>query len=119
MTENPPAKGKTTIAPEVLVTIAQLATLEIEGVSQFSHIPNKVKRMLKHAHIREGVSVLITDDAVNVDLYLILKNEYNVHDVSKNVQHAVARAITEMVGMQVGQVNIHIEDIDFPTEPEA
>jgi uncharacterized alkaline shock family protein YloU len=29
------------------------------------------------------------------------------------VQQQVARAIQEMVGMEVGEVNIHIEDIDY------
>ena len=32
------------------------------------------------------------------------------------VQQTVARAISEMTGMEVGDVNIHIEDIDFNNE---
>ena len=37
----------------------------------------------------------------------------NIREVSRNVQQNVARAIQEMVGMDVGLVNIHIEDIDY------
>jgi uncharacterized alkaline shock family protein YloU len=29
------------------------------------------------------------------------------------VQKAVSRAISEMVGMEPGKINIHVEDIDF------
>ena len=32
------AQGSTTIAPEVLLTIAQLTTLNVPGVSRLSHI---------------------------------------------------------------------------------
>jgi uncharacterized alkaline shock family protein YloU len=41
-----------------------------------------------------------------------------VRQVSRNVQKSVARAISDMVGMEAGKINIHIEDIDFE-EPEA
>jgi uncharacterized alkaline shock family protein YloU len=54
---------------------------------------------------------------VNIDLHLILCKDVNIRDVSRQVQHNVARAISEMVGMQVGRVNIHIEDIDYSAEP--
>jgi uncharacterized alkaline shock family protein YloU len=54
---------------------------------------------------------------VNLDLYLILCKDVNIREVSRQVQHNVARAISEMVGMQVGRVNIHIDDIDYSAEP--
>jgi uncharacterized alkaline shock family protein YloU len=47
---------------------------------------------------------------------VVVKNNINMREVSRHTQHNVARAITEMVGLQVGRVNIHIEDIDFPAE---
>ena len=33
-----------------------------------------------------------------------------------NIQKEVARAISEMVGMEPGQINVHIEDIDYDEE---
>jgi len=51
-----------------------------------------------------------------VDLYLVLDKDVNIREVSRNVQHQVARAIAEMTGLKVGHVNIHIEDIDYHTE---
>ena len=35
------------------------------------------------------------------------------------MQKQVARAIEEMVGMDVGHINIHIEDIDYEEDEEA
>ncbi|MFN2126698.1 MAG: Asp23/Gls24 family envelope stress response protein [Anaerolineales bacterium] len=105
--------GKTTIAPEVLITIARLTTLDVPGVSRMSNIPSGVNRFLNRRY-GEGVRLDISNDSVSVDLFVILKNDVNIRDVSRIVQFEVARAISEMVGMRVGRVNIHIEDIDYP-----
>jgi uncharacterized alkaline shock family protein YloU len=113
------AQGTTTIAPEVLLTIAQLTTLNVNGVSRLSHAPTPVNRLLKRAQKREGVLIEVVDDVVYVDIYVVLNSDVNVRDVSHNIQHEVSRAISEMVGMVVGRVNIHIEDIDYPSEVET
>jgi uncharacterized alkaline shock family protein YloU len=42
-----------------------------------------------------------------------LKRDFNVRDVSHNIQNQVSRSISEMVGMDVGKINIHVEDIAF------
>jgi uncharacterized alkaline shock family protein YloU len=111
--------GKTTIAPEVLLTIARLTTLSVPGVSRMSTVAGGVNRFFNRA-FSEGVRIDIREnDSVTADLYVILNNDVNIRDVSRSVQHQVARAISEMVGMQVGRVNVHIEDIDYPSEIEA
>jgi len=104
--------GKTTIAPDVLVSIAQLATLGVEGVSHLIAGPREVNTLFKKG-ISEGVNVSVEDDMVYVDLYVVLKRDVHVRDVSHNIQSQVARAISEMVGMEIGKINVHIEDIDF------
>lgn len=119
MAEDDQTKGTTTIAPDVLLTIAQLTTLNVNGVSRLSHVQIPVNRLLKRTQKREGVLIDIQDDVVFVDIYVVLNSDVNVRDVSHNIQREVARAISEMVGMSVGQVNIHIDDIDYPPEAEA
>ena len=114
------SQGTTTIAPEVLLTIAQLTALSVPGVSRLSHIQGAgVNRLIKPSQYREGVKIDVSDDIVTVDVYIILLNDFNVREVSHNIQHNVARAITEMVGMTVDRVNIHIEDIDFTSPNES
>lgn len=111
--------GKTTIAPGVLHAIARLTTLEIQGVSRmFPAPPVKMNRLFKRLP-PEGVEIEVVNDVVYVDLYIIMKEGCNIREVSRNIQSSVSRAITEMVGMQVGRVNIHVEDIDYPMEIEA
>lgn len=104
--------GKTTLAPDVLVTIARMSALSVEGVSRMATVPVRVNRLMRRT-AREGVEIQVEDDVVYLDLYLVLKPDVNVREVSRNVQHQVARAISEMIGMAVGHVNIHIQDIDY------
>jgi uncharacterized alkaline shock family protein YloU len=110
--------GKTTIAPGVLLTIARLSTLEIKGVSRMAPIPGGVSWIPKRSQA-DGVRIEIEDDRVYADIYVILHQDINLREVSRNIQREVARAISEMVGMEVGRVNLHIEDIDYSTETEA
>jgi uncharacterized alkaline shock family protein YloU len=107
------APGKTTIAPEVLLTIARLNALSVPGVSQLSTAPGDVNQFLTRG-TNEGVKIMVDNGVVYVEIYVILKSNNNVRDVSHAIQAKVSRAIAEMVGMEVGKVNIHVEDVDFP-----
>ena len=113
MAEDIRPPGKTTIATEVLLTIANLTTLGVNGVSRMSSSPRGVSRILKRALQDNGVRIEITGNQVDTDLYVVLNEEVNIRNVSKEIQKQVGRAISQMVGMQIGEINIHIEDIDF------
>ena len=108
-------QGKTTVSPDVLVTIARLSALSVPGVSRMAHIPGGVNRLFKRG-IGDGVRIEVEDNVVVANLYLILKQHVNIREVSRNVQHQVARALQEMVGMDIGGIDIHIEDIDEDDE---
>lgn len=116
----PHPPGKTTIAPDVLITIARLTALSIPGVSRLSTAPSDVNQFFKRGFsVNEGVRIEVENDSVYADIYVILKQDINVRDVSHNIQAQVARAISEMVGMEVGKVNVHVEDIDYNPQPET
>ena len=110
--------GKTTVAPEVLLAIARMAALDVPGVYAMHPRPGGVNRLLKRG-VGEGVCLNIEDNVVDVDLYLVLEHDVNLRQVSREVQKAVARAIEEMVGMTVGHINVHIEDIHYPNNGNA
>ena len=106
------APGTTTIAPGVLVTIARLTALSVDGVAGMAQIPSGVNRLLRRGS-GEGVEIRIEDGSVAADLYLILERDTYVRDVGRQVQTEVARAIEDMVGMIVKRIDVHIEDIDY------
>jgi uncharacterized alkaline shock family protein YloU len=110
MTED--TQGRTTVSPDVLTTIARLAALDVPGVSRLAPVSGGVNRFFKRG-ANDGVRIETEDNTVYADLHLVLQQDVNVREVSRNVQHQVARAIQEMVGMDIGEINIHIEDIDY------
>jgi uncharacterized alkaline shock family protein YloU len=111
MTDSDPA-GRTTIAPDVLLTIARLSTLSVDGVSGIAQVPGGFNRLFRRGE-SYGVRAEVEDEVVYLDIYVVIRQGVNVREVSRNVQQQVARAISEMLGMEVGHVNIHIEDISF------
>jgi uncharacterized alkaline shock family protein YloU len=113
MTEKSSA-GKTTLTLDVLLTIARMAALEVEGVKRMATIKGSVNDLFKRAN--EGIRITVEDNIVFIDLYLILEKDVNIREVSRTVQQTVTRAIAEMTGMDVGYINIHIEDIEYSTE---
>jgi uncharacterized alkaline shock family protein YloU len=115
MSDEMSSPGKTTLAPEVLLTIARMSALSVEGVGHLAQVPGGFDRLFKQGS-DNGVQMSVEDGVVYIDLYVVLKKDVNVREVSRNMQTQVARAISEMVGMEVGHVNVHIEDIDYKDE---
>jgi uncharacterized alkaline shock family protein YloU len=114
--ERPP--GKTTVSPDVLISIAKLSAMGVQGVSRMAPISGGVNRLFRKG-ANEGIRIEVEEDTVFADIYLVLKENVNIREVSRNVQQQVTRAIQEMVGMDVGHVDIHIEDIDYEESIEA
>ena len=108
----PHTQGKTTVAPDVLVTIARLSALSVPGVSRMANVTGGVNKLFKRG-VHDGVRMEVKDNTVYANLYLILKKDVNMREVSRNVQSQVARALQEMVSMEIGEIEIHIEDIDY------
>lgn len=114
--DRPP--GKTTVSPDVLISIAKLSALGVNGVSRMAPVSGGVNRLFRKG-ANEGVRIEVQDDTVFADIYLVLKEDVNIREVSRIIQQQVARAIQEMVGMDVGRIDIHIEDIDYEESVEA
>ena len=110
--------GKTTIATDVLLTIARLTALQVPGVSHMSQVPVDFSRILHPRHHEEGVSVEVVGQSVNIDLYLVLEPNINMRSTSRQIQEEVARAVSEMVGMEAGRIDVHIEDVFYPPEED-
>jgi uncharacterized alkaline shock family protein YloU len=107
-----PAYGATTIAPGVLITIAKMTALSVDGVASVAPIPGGVNRWFRRGET-EGIRLHVDENAVAVDLHLILESGTDVRAVCRKVQSEVARAIEDMVGMEVQRIDVHVEDIFF------
>jgi uncharacterized alkaline shock family protein YloU len=108
--------GKTTIAPDALMTIASLAALAVPGVARMGSVPGAVTRLLRRG-AGAGVRLEVADNTVTADLHIIVSAEHSVREVSQAVRAEVARAMQEMVGMDVVAVNVTVDDVAYEAAP--
>ncbi len=104
--------GRVRIAPGVLSTIVSLATLSVPGVSAMNgNLVGGVGKLLGRGSQRQGIKVQVKDDAVFVDVHIVVDPGVNMLQVGNQIQREVAEAIEMMVGMPVREVNVFIQDV--------
>lgn len=81
------------------------------------NMPGGVDRIFRRNPAANGVMIVVDSQAQTVvcDLYIVVKPDVNMREVSYNVQQKVSRAVHEIVGMEVLAINVHIEDIAYDT----
>lgn len=103
--------GIVRIAPQVLSTIVTNAALEIAGVVRMARPQDPWTRWLGREIPRQGISLTVKENAVTADLYLVVESGVNIVNVGATVQEEVAAALEHIVGMQVREVNVYIQDV--------
>lgn len=109
--------GEVQIADEVVATIAGLAATEVKGVSTTAgNVTNELAGKFGKKNLSRGVKVLVSPDAVSVDMALTLDYGYGIPETAKQVQEKVKLAIENMTGLQVKEVNIRIAGVNIVKE---
>ena len=109
-------KGSIKIADDVVGVIAGLAATEVEGVAGMSGgIVGGIAEILGRKNLSKGVKVEVSEKEAKVDLYMIINYGVRIPDVAWNVQENVKKAIENMTGLSVVEVNIHIQGVSFGT----
>jgi uncharacterized alkaline shock family protein YloU len=103
--------GVVRVARQVLSTIVINAALQTAGVVRMARIGDQWSRLLGHELPRQGVALTIKDTTVSADLYIVVASGSNIVDVGSAVQDEVVSAIEDLVGMQVREVNVFIQDV--------
>lgn len=111
MSEGQESIGRIEVAPEVLATIAHFATTKVEGVAKMAPVPSDVARLLRRGTRQDGLILDLSNDEVKFDIYVIMKRDVSLVEVSRAVQTAVKEAMDTMVGIPVAAINVHVEDV--------
>ena len=102
--------GKVVYASEVIAAIAALSAQEVDGVVSFS---TSTKTRWGKKINAKGVRVTISGDEVIVYLYLSMRYGVKITEVAWAVQENVKKAVENMTGLIVSQVNVHVDGMDF------
>ncbi len=119
--KNPvPHKGKVDIDRDILLSIINLATKEINGVESLTnqYLP-WYKKIVKPKS--EGVTIKFdANSTLKVDVYIKVYIGYSVPDVAYRVQENIKNSLGTMVGLKPGKINVHVYGVvcDKPEEGE-
>jgi uncharacterized alkaline shock family protein YloU len=116
---HPPANGRrqlgtTRVANEVVASIAAFAALQVSGVHAMYHPTGQnFDRIVRRSNAHRGVRVELRDDALHLNLYVVMESGGNVPAVGAEVQQRVADAIDRMLALRVEEVNVFVSEVAF------
>ena len=109
--------GTIRIADEVVGIIAGMAATEIPGVAGMSGgLVGGIAEMLGKKNLAKGVKVEVGEKEAAVDLYVIMEYGVRLPDIAIQVQENVKHAIESMTGLEVVEVNVHVQGVGFIAE---
>lgn len=109
--------GKITFADEVVAIIAGLAATEITGVAAMSGgIAGGIAEKLGKKNLSKGVKVEVGEKEAAIDLFIIVEYGVRIPEISWNIQENVKKAVENMTGLKVLEVNIHVQGVNFEKE---
>jgi uncharacterized alkaline shock family protein YloU len=117
--------GNITFADEVVAIIAGLAASEIEGVAAMSGgIAGDIVEKLGKKNLSKGVKVQIGEKEAAIDLYIIVEYGARIPEIAWNIQENTKKAVETMTGLNVVEVNIHVQGVNIEKkskddEPQA
>lgn len=110
-------KGKITCNRSILLSIIDLATREICGVSGLaSSFKSKVSSLFsknKNPSVRVRFNA---NGSLSVDVYVRLFYGYSVPDIAYKIQENIKNGISAMIDMRATRVNVHVMGVDFETD---
>jgi len=105
------------IADEVVGVIAGIAAAEVDGVVSLSGgLVGGLSEMLGKRSPARGVKVEVGTRQAALDLNIVVEYGARIPEVAQRVQEAVKRAVESMTGLEVVEVNIHIQGVSFRRE---
>ena len=105
------------ISDDVVAVIAGVAVSEVPGVASMagsfaggiSEVFSGKKNMAK------GIKVEIADNDTKIDVNIIVEYGTRIPDVAFEIQNRVKKAVENMTGLNVEEVNVHVQGVNTDT----
>lgn len=116
------SSGKTTIEDSVVAKIAGIAAREANGVYALgggaARVVGAIRDALNTTDLTQGISVEVGEKQVAVDVTIVAEYPASLQKVADDVRASVYRAMESLVGMEVTEVNVTINDVHIPSEDD-
>ncbi|MEW6102628.1 MAG: Asp23/Gls24 family envelope stress response protein [bacterium] len=111
--------GEVKVSNEAIASIAGITASNVDGVVGLSGgIRDGIVNILTRGQVTKGVKVEVGQEEVIVDVSIILRYGVKIFDVSFSVQEAVKKAIQDMTGLRVVEVNVFVEGVEIVEKEE-
>ncbi len=109
--------GSVKISEEVVAIIAGIAATDVPGVAGMSGgIAGGIAEILGRKNLSKGVKVEVGEKEAAIDLYIIVEFGARIPEVAWDIQEKVKTAVQTMTGLNVVEVNIHVQGVNFDKE---
>lgn len=106
-------KGKVTCNKNILLSIINLATKEIAGVSSLcDNFGSGIKKLFSNNYAN-GVKIEYGKNGIIIDVYVIVYEGYSVPDIAYKVQENIKNGISSMLDVNIDKINVHVQGVDF------
>lgn len=108
------------ISNDVIAVIAGVAVSEVPGVSGmaggfaggFAEVFSGKKNLAK------GIKVDATETEAKIDVNIIVEYGTRIPDVAFEIQNRVKKAVENMTGLKVEEVNVHVQGVNTDSSKE-
>ncbi|MBF4552407.1 MULTISPECIES: Asp23/Gls24 family envelope stress response protein [unclassified Pseudoclavibacter] len=112
--------GKTTIDDGVVAKVAGIAAREAHGVYDLgggaARALGAIRNALNATDQGQGISVEVGEKQVAVDVTIVAEYPVALQDVADGVRADVIRAVETIVGLEVTEVNVTVNDVHLPSD---
>ena len=117
-------RGSTTISDAVVSQVAGIAAQEVEKVQMGGGAAAAVGGFLQSVtggsssggNYSRGVSVEVGEEEAAIDLTMAVEYGVSVPQITEAVRRNVINRVENLVGLRVTEVNIAVNDVQFPEE---
>jgi uncharacterized alkaline shock family protein YloU len=114
--------GSTVIVDSVIAKVAGIAAREVPGVFALgggaARAIGAIRDALNNTDLTQGISVEVGETQVAVDISIVALYPEPLQTVADNVRAAIYNAIENLVGMQVTEVNVTVNDVHIPSDED-
>ena len=105
------------IADDVVAIIAGKAASEVSGVySMAGGFAGGITEVFGKKNFSKGIKIDLDGSKVKVDVNIIVDYGTRIPDIAFEIQNRVKKAVEGMTGLNVQEVNVHVQGVHAVTE---
>lgn len=113
-------KDEIKISDDVVAVISGVAVSEVPGVAGMSGgFAGGISEVFSgKKNLAKGIKVEVLDQEAKIDVNIIVEYGSRIPDVAFEIQNRVKKAVENMTGLKVEEVNVHVQGVNTDIEKE-